>query len=70
MNYRDELIFEEFVDFNDVGLPLSYFIYKGIVESTPLAQEAIDETFILLLSLFGINEDTGFNKLEEISGEV
>lgn len=70
LEYRDEEIFEDFVDFNDVGLPLSHFIFSGIVESTPLAEENINETFGLLLAMFGINEDSGFASLTEISGGI
>lgn len=66
LNYRDEERFEDFVDFNDVGLPLAHAIFAGIVQSTPMAEEVVKETFGLLLSLFNIDDDTGFNNLEEI----
>jgi len=67
INHRDEERFVEFADFNDVGLPLAHAIYAGIVESTPRAQEAIEESYGLLLALFNIDEDTGFDNLEGIS---
>jgi hypothetical protein len=65
-NHADEERFAEFVNFNDMGLPLAHAIYAGIVESTPLAEQLIGETFTLLLALFGIDQDEGFESLEQI----
>lgn len=67
MNHTDEKPYVEFADFNDIGLPLSHLLHNGIVQTTPLAEEYVRETFGLLLALFGINEDTGFKSLEKIS---
>ena len=69
MGYRYDENFEEFIDFNDAGLPLAHLIHDGIVESTPMAEELIRESFGLLLEMFGIAEDTGFKSLSEIFGE-
>jgi hypothetical protein len=66
LNNRDEERFADFVDFNDVGLPLAYAIFQGIVQSTPMAEDIIKETFQLLLALFNINNDTGFTSLSQI----
>lgn len=65
-NHADEERFADFVNFNDIGLPLAYAIHAGIVESTPLAEELVRQTFGLLLALFGIDEDEGFKSLEQI----
>jgi hypothetical protein len=70
MGYRYDENFEDFIDFNDAGLPLAHLIHDGIVESTPMAEELIKESFGLLLEMFGIAEDTGFKNLKEISGET
>lgn len=66
INHSDDEQFEDFVEINDLGLPLAYFISNGIVETTPLAKELIDNTFSDLLELFDI-EDSGFKTLAEIS---
>lgn len=65
-NHVGEERFDDFVDFNDIGLPLAYAIHEGIVESTPLAEDLVRQTFTLLLDLFGIDDDTGFDSLEQI----
>lgn len=65
-HHRDEEQFFDFVDFNDVGLPLAHLIHKGIIQSTPMAEELVRESFGLLLALFNINDDTGFDSLSKI----
>lgn len=65
LDYRDDDSFAEFVDYNDIGLPLSYFIYTEIVSPSPRADMYISETFDLLLASLGL-EDDSFNSFEEM----
>jgi hypothetical protein len=68
MDYRGDEEFSDFLEYNDLGLPLAYAISSGIVKSSPLAQQYIEETFELLLAAVKIEEDTGFDSLEDIFG--
>jgi hypothetical protein len=68
MDYRGDEEFSDFLEYNDLGLPLAYAISSGIVNSSPLAQQYIEETFELLLAAVKIEEDTGFEALEDILG--
>jgi hypothetical protein len=65
LNYKDEEDFADFVEYNDLGLPLAHFIAEGIVSTTPMAEQYINETWNLFMGSLGI-EDTGFSDLEEI----
>ena len=65
LNYRDDTEFQDFVDYNDLGLPLAYAIANGVIEASPMATNFIDETFDLLLQGLGL-EDTVFHSLDEI----
>lgn len=65
MNYRDDEEFVDFVEYNDLGLPLAYAISNGIVKQTDMSNKFIDETFALLLAGLGI-EDSGFDTLDDI----
>jgi hypothetical protein len=67
INYSDHEFFEDFIEINDLGLPLAYFICNGIVEVTPLAIEIIDVTFADLLELFEV-EDEGYTSLQDFWG--
>jgi hypothetical protein len=56
IDYRFEEDFKDFVDYNDLGLPLASLIYEEIVAATPRAEVYVDETYILLLHALGIDE--------------
>jgi hypothetical protein len=66
LNYRYDEEFVDFIEYNDLGLPLAYAIAEGIVESTPLAKTFVEETFDLLLAGLDVEDDTGFKSLEDI----
>lgn len=65
MEYRDDVEFKDFIEYNDLGLPLAYAIAEGIVEKTDIASNFINEAFDILLSALGV-EDTGFDSLEDL----
>ena len=65
LNYRNDEDFQDFTEYNDLGLPLAYAIANDIVKSTEMAQRFVEETFDLLLA--GMNvEDTGFDTMDDI----
>jgi hypothetical protein len=68
MDYRGDEEFSDFIEYNDLGLPMAYVISSGIMKATPLAQQYIEETFDLLLAAVKIEEDTGFDSLDDILG--
>ena len=57
LNYRNDDNFEDFIEYNDMGLPLAYALSEGIVTGTELANKFIDETFDLLLSGLGVKDE-------------
>ena len=57
INYRDAEQFADFVEYNDLGLPIAYAVNVKIVEPTELAKKFIDETFDLLLAGLGLEDD-------------
>jgi len=65
LNYRYDTEFADFIEYNDLGLPLAYAINEGIVDTTELATNFINETFDLLLAGMSI-EDTGFDSLDDV----
>ena len=70
LNYKDDQNFEEFIKYNDLGLPLAYAISEGIVDSTEIAAGFVSETFELLLAGLAISEDIGFENLDEMIQEA
>jgi hypothetical protein len=69
LNYRNDEQFEDFIEYNDMGLPLAYAISEGIVNTTDLATKFVEETFDLLILGLEI-DDTGFESLDDILSSV
>jgi hypothetical protein len=65
LNYKDDVNFEDFISYNDLGLPLAYAISMNIVKGTELSDKFINETFSLLLASLEV-EDQGFENLDDI----
>jgi hypothetical protein len=66
LNYRNDEQFTEFIEYNDLGLPLAYAIDASIVEKTPLAKTFIEETFDLLVTSLGHKKDKGWITLDKM----
>lgn len=64
-DYKDDDMFSDFIEFNDLGLPLAFALSEGVIESTPLVEQNINETWDLLMSGLELM-DTGFDNLDEI----
>ena len=69
MNYRDDEGLQDFIEYNDLGLPLAYFLYNELVLPTKQAEVYIEETFNLLVAALEV-EDVGFESLDEMLGEA
>ena len=65
LTYRNDEEFEDFINYNDLGLPLAYAIGNGIVAETDRAKNFIEEAWALLLAGMDL-EDTGFESLDEL----
>ena len=50
MGYRFEPEFSDFVDYNDLGLPLSFLVSEQLVKPTERARAMVEESYSLLLA--------------------
>jgi hypothetical protein len=64
--YRDEEELKDFVAYNDLGLPLAYFINESIVISTPASEAYINESFNFLVAALGIDDKVTYESLDEM----
>jgi len=65
ITYDKDENFADFMEYNDLGLPLAYSIANGIIEASDKAIGFVEEAFALLLS--GLEqEDTGFETLDQL----
>lgn len=65
LDYRQDEEFQDFIEYNDIGLPLAYLISNDIVKTTDIASRFIEETYELLLAGIGI-EDGEFETLQDV----
>ena len=66
MTYRYDSKFKDFIEYNDIGLPLAFLVSEELVQPAPLAKSMIEESFELLLAALELEEDTGFDSLEDL----
>jgi hypothetical protein len=64
-SYRQDENFKDFIEFNDLGLPLSFLSREGLCEVSDDGERYISETWELFIKSLGI-EDTGFDDLDEV----
>ena len=65
INYRLDEGFADFMEYNDIGLPLSYAVANNLAKVNSLGEKLVSETFDVLLSGLGI-QDTGFDNLDDL----
>lgn len=65
LNYRKDKEFQDFVEYNDLGLPLSYLISVDLVTPSEDAKVFIEETWDVLLTALEI-EDIGYETVNEM----
>lgn len=70
LNYKDDKDFKEFIEYNDIGLPLAFLIDSEIVVETDQAVKYVIETWEIFLSALGIEKDLGWGSLDELFNYV
>jgi hypothetical protein len=65
MDYRDDSEFVDFIEYNDLGLPMAYLVDSDLLKMTNKGEIFVEETFELFLQSLKI-EDAGFTDLEEV----
>ena len=64
-NYKDDDELEDFIAFNDLGLPLAYFASENLCQVSDDGGRYITETWILFLASLDL-EDVGWDSLEQM----
>lgn len=64
-DYRQDKGFADFIEFNDLGLPLAYFHDEGLAEVSEDGKKYILETYDLFLASLKI-EDDKYETLEQL----
>lgn len=65
-NYRSDPELEDFISYNDIGLPSAFLISNQLADPSEQLREIIKETFTLLITALGLEGDTGFEDLDQM----
>jgi len=65
LNYKTDQQLEDFMEYNDIGLPLAYAFAEDLAKPTVLAEKYISETYALLVEALNI-PDEEYESLEEM----
>jgi len=63
INYRDDDDFDDFIQYNDLGLPLAYLINTELAAVTDQGRIYIEETYNLLCAALDIDLNGEYNSL-------
>ena len=64
LNYRQDEEFQDFIEYNDLGLPLAYAFANEIAKETELAERYINESYELLAEALGVSNTEEFESLD------
>ena len=67
MNYRDDEQLKDFIEYNDLGLPMAYFLMNELLLPTKQSEIYINETYDLLLASLEV-DDVDYESLDELLG--
>ena len=69
LNYRYDENFSDFMEYNDIGLPLAYAVANDVAKTTPTGESLIEETFSLLVAGLGLEDSGDFETLDDMLSE-
>ena len=66
IQYRDDDVeLKDFMEFNDIGLPLAYLASEGLCDISDDGKKYVAETWELFLISIGV-QDVGFEDLHDV----
>jgi hypothetical protein len=66
LNYKTDSNFEDFVEYNDIGLPLAYAFAEDLAKPTEIGTKYVVETYALLIEALEIEDDPTFETLDDL----
>lgn len=65
-SYKDDPEFKDFVEYNDIGLPLAFLLDTNMVDASEQAKGYVIETWDIFLNALGLENDIEWKSLEQI----
>ena len=64
-NYKEDIGFKDFIEFNDLGLPLAYLVSENLCQPSDDGERYVTETWQMFLASVKV-DDEGFENLDEV----
>ena len=65
-SYRQDEAFADFIEYNDVGLPMAYLAAEELASPEPQGMIYIEETWDLLISALEVDPEGHYEDLEAL----
>lgn len=66
LEYRNDENFEDFIEYNDIGLPIAYAVSTGLAKVEPQGELYINETWDLFIEALGVDSEEEWDSLDEM----
>jgi hypothetical protein len=67
IDFREDEDFSAFMDYNDIGVPMAYYVAEGLVNGlTALGEQYVEESIDMMFKLLDITE-AEVDELDEIN---
>lgn len=65
-SYQGDKNFEEFFEYNTIGLPLAYVVSQGLATLEPTGEQYVSETYRILIESLGADQEAEYESLEDL----
>ena len=65
-DYFNSEEYDEFFDYNDLGIPMSIAITQDMVILTDAGEQLLEETWIELCNLFGADSNSDYETIDDL----
>ena len=69
INYKTDDNLSDFIEYNDLGLPMAYMVNTGLSNLTDEGMKYVNETYNLFCLAIGVDEEKEFDNLNEMLQE-
>jgi hypothetical protein len=66
LNHKGNEQLADFIEYNDIGLPLAYAFAEDLAKPTELATKYIEETYALLVEALGLTDSEEWESIDEM----
>ena len=66
IEYRTDDEFKDFIEYNDIGLPIAYAVSTNLVKVEPQGELYINETWDLFIDALGLDYNAEYESLEDM----